>query len=443
MIMRCRKCLIACQMNNNIKPTILFVLPWLPYPLRSGGHQAIFNGIRAVKDDFNVIITYQEPSEITNEENKKLCNVRLGGSVAILPYKLPAPPLPQPVRFKTRVHRFLRKLFNRETKTAIDTGQNSKYKSWINEIQLLSKPFVDHVLSLIDRFKVDVVQCEMIRNAAFVYYLPDKVTKVFVHHEIAFVRQALEALSIKGDEMEKTACLKYAMAKEIGTLDLYDAVITLSQVDSDKLKQNGVSSEIFTSFAVVDTKPVQHKCSIDSKKLSFVGPSTSPPNIAAVKWFLENCWAALLEKDNYQLQIVGHWDESIQKEILSRYLNVSFTGFVNDLADAIKDTISIVPITVGSGIRMKILENAAIGVPIVSTTIGAEGLPFVNNEHCLIADTPQDFVNAIIQLEDEVLWLRLVNNASDTVKSQFSFDLLKKNRLGLYHELLARHSFVK
>lgn len=430
-------------MNNNLKPTILFVLPWLPYPLRSGGHQAIFNGIMAVKDDFNVIITYQEPFETTNEENKKLFNERLGSSVIILPYKLPAPPPPQPVRFKTRVHRLLRKLFNRKTKTAIDTRKNSKCMSWTHEIQLLSKPFVDHVLSIIDRFNVDIVQCEMIRNAAFVYYLPDKVKKVFVHHEIAFVRQALEALSVKGDETEKTACLKYAMAKEIGTLDLYDAVITLSQVDTDKLKQKGVSSEIFTSFAVVDTKPLQNAHSHNAYKLSFVGPSTSPPNVAAVNWFLENCWAALLENNNYQLQIVGYWSESIQKEILGRYRNVSFTGFVNDLADTIKDTISIVPITIGSGIRMKILEDAAIGVPIVSTTIGAEGLPFVNNEHCLIADTPQDFVNAIVRLEDEVLWSRLVNNAKDLVKSQFSFDLFKENRLGLYHELLAKHSFVK
>ena len=425
------------------KPTILFILPWLPYPLRSGGHQAIFNGVRSVKDDFSIIITYQEPFETTNEENKKLFKERLGGSVVILPYELPAPPLPQPVRFKTRVHRLLRKLYNRKTKTAIDIGKNSNYMSWINEIQLLSKPFVDHVLSIIDRFDVDIVQCEMIRNAAFVYYLPDKVTKVFVHHEIAFVRQALEALPIKGDETEKTAYLKYAMAKEIGTLDLYDAVITLSQVDSDKLKQNGVSSEIYTSFAVVDTKPMQDLPSHNPLKLSFVGPSTSPPNIEAVSWFLENCWAVLLEKNDYQLQIVGHWAESIQKEILGRYRNVSFTGFVNDMADTIKDTISIVPITIGSGIRMKILENAAIGVPIVSTTIGAEGLPFVNNEHCLIADTPQDFVNAIVRLEDEVLWSRLVNNAQDLVKSQFSFDLFKENRLGLYHELLAKHSFVK
>ncbi|MBO4542277.1 MAG: glycosyltransferase family 4 protein [Bacteroidales bacterium] len=422
-------------MKNSAKPTILFIEPWLPYPLRSGGHQAIYNGLLAVKDDYNIIITYQESYESSNVENKKILVETLGSSTLILPYKLPQP-FPQKPTLRSQVINLLRRLFPQSKSVDKSVTMNSRCVAWTSQIQMIPMAYVNHVLSIINRYKVDIVQCEMIMNAAFVYYLPDTIKKIFVHHEISFVRQTLESQTIVGDEVEKKACLKFARAKEIGTLNLYDAIITLSQVDKDKLEQVGVNTKIFTSFAIVNMKRQICLSSNINNRLSFVGPSTNPPNIEAVRWFLDNCWNSLLLKGNYQLQIVGHWDDRLQQKIMTQYRDVSFTGFVDDLSKVLKDTIMIVPITIGSGIRMKMLEAASIGIPIVSTSVGVEGLPFINNEHCLISDNPNGFIDAIIQLNDNALCSNLVINARKKVEECFTIEALKRNRCNIYSQLL-------
>ena len=92
----------------------------------------------------------------------------------------------------------------------------------------------------------------------------------------------------------------------------------------------------------------------------------------------------------------------------------------------------IVPVRIGSGIRMKILEAASVGAPVVSTTIGAEGLPMRNGEHLFIADSPEEFVDSIIKLQDRDIRTRFVRNANEIVKRHYSFDVFKKNRLAIY-----------
>ena len=93
----------------------------------------------------------------------------------------------------------------------------------------------------------------------------------------------------------------------------------------------------------------------------------------------------------------------------------------------------IVPITIGSGIRMKILEAASRGVPFVTTTVGVEGIPVENGVHCFVADTPGDFFEAVVKLQDTELRRRFAVNANQLVKKCFSVEALRKNRLDIYN----------
>ncbi len=87
--------------------------------------------------------------------------------------------------------------------------------------------------------------------------------------------------------------------------------------------------------------------------------------------------------------------------------------------------VSVVPLKFESGTRFKILEAAACEVPIVSTTLGAEGLPVVNGEHLLIADDAESFANAIVSLiRDRALATRLRNNCRELVRTRYSLDHL-------------------
>ena len=92
--------------------------------------------------------------------------------------------------------------------------------------------------------------------------------------------------------------------------------------------------------------------------------------------------------------------------------------------------------TVGSGIRMKILEAATIGVPFISTSVGVEGLPFVNGEDCFVDDEPKKFVEDILKLRDKSLRIQFIRSAQEKVKFNYSFDALRNDHLAMYEELL-------
>ena len=90
---------------------------------------------------------------------------------------------------------------------------------------------------------------------------------------------------------------------------------------------------------------------------------------------------------------------------------------------------------------MKILEAAARGIPFVSTTVGAEGIPVKNGTHCFIADEPETFVKGILKLQDVSLRKQMVENSYQMVKDNFSIDALRANRLNIYESVSADRCF--
>lgn len=429
-------------MKSKTKETILFILPFLPYPLKSGGHQALYNGIRAVKDDFDVFVAYEaeDTDEYRNAENQLKS---LLSEVTLLPLLIEVPPPPQPKpyypnRLSWRIkNKFWTKVLVRfkteEAKPIISVP--NVFDWWVDSLCPANKTFAEHLDKIFQEWHFDIVQVEMPWMVGCVYNIPEGIKKVFVHHEIAFVRHELEIKEL-GKSPELLAYADYTKMIEVNLLNKYDTIITLSDIDKKKLIDAGVVSPIERSFAIVDTDKGLRGSDI-KKTLSFIGSGIHNPNYLGIKWFLENCWPNLKNQDNeYQLHIIGEWSPETIKEITSRYQDVQFLGFVDDLSSAILGTTMIVPITVGSGIRMKILEAAAGGVPFVSTSVGAEGLPIENGLNGLIADSPEEFIQAIFQLEDENLRNKIVRNAYYMVQERFSIDALRANRVGIIDKLL-------
>ena len=105
---------------------------------------------------------------------------------------------------------------------------------------------------------------------------------------------------------------------------------------------------------------------------------------------------------------------------------------MDNLADAIQGTIMIVPLKIGSGIRMKILEAAQLEVPVVATPVGSEGLPINDGKHAFITDDAETFVEDIFKLQDIELQKTLVHNMKEVIEKNYSLAALKTNRKGLY-----------
>lgn len=411
---------------------ILFILPWLPYPLNSGGKQAIFNGIKAINKEVEIYITYPEDSQNTYESEKKSLSKELKGNITILPFTIQNPTAKKTIkeRFIGRIHRELDKICPPRPK------HTNPYSYWIEELLPKPKAFIDHVLSIIKQYDIEIVQCEMLRNLAFVHSLPSTVKTVFVHHEIGFVRHQLELESLTDDKFDGQAYMRSSQTLEISQLNCFDCIVTLSSIDSKKLIKAGVRTKIQDSFAIVNKCEHPQGASLHYNQLAFVGPDIHGPNYLGVKWFLENCWKKILAKDpSYHLTIIGKWTKQNIDAFVANYPNIAFLGFVENLEKALQDTIMIVPLTVGSGIRMKILEASNIGIPFVSTSIGAEGIPLISGTHCLIADSPDEFVDAIIQMQNKELRQTCIQNAHQLVEEHYSLSALTQNRLKIYDTL--------
>ena len=420
-----------------MKKNILFIIPWIPYPMKSGGHQALFNSIAAVNDDFNIYLTYEawEGEEYRNAEQGFLLKIPQAHLLPLIRRIDKNTKEPLPIRILRKIKNVIFRFIYPHQQKPFPDNKYKREQSWIRSVSPLSPDFIEHVHSICHKYKFDIIQVEMPWYISMVFGLPKNIKKIFVHHELGFVRRELEISN--NTSAYATACRAFADNNEIAQLNLYDNIITLSSIDTFKLKKAGVSVPIRTSFAIIDSSVNTDVTTSNGKLLTFVGPDNHSPNFVGINWFLDNCWGKLKDYDEkYQLHIIGKWNDKHIQEITEKYPDISFLGFVPDLGDAIKGTIMIVPITIGSGIRIKILEACSKGVPFVSTTVGAEGIPVENGKDCFITDNSKEFVEDIIKLQDTELQRKFILNAYSMVQKKYSFDAFKDNRYTIYKSLM-------
>ena len=151
---------------------------------------------------------------------------------------------------------------------------------------------------------------------------------------------------------------------------------------------------------VVGEPPVRR--SSKANRLTFIGGLHYPPNSQGVCWFAEHVFPAILAKaPDAILTIIGKQPPLQLKQMDIPATNLDILGFVPDPADYLAETaVFIVPLLAGGGMRVKIIDGWKWGLPIVSTTIGAEGIMAEPGQNILIADTPAAFADAVLSLLD-------------------------------------------
>lgn len=183
-------------------------------------------------------------------------------------------------------------------------------------------------------------------------------------------------------------------------------------------------------LAVQNAQPTRQRLAITpSPCLAFLGAYSYPPNNEAVEYFLTSCWDRIrAAHPDAILLVVGKDPQSIPS-YQRKPEGVEFLGFVDDL-DAVyrRARVIICPILQGGGTRVKLVEAASFGKPIVSTTIGAEGLGFTSGVHSLLADTPEAFADACVRLlRDDRLAEALSGAAHDYATARFSWDAARES----------------
>ena len=144
---------------------------------------------------------------------------------------------------------------------------------------------------------------------------------------------------------------------------------------------------------------------IQNNILLYVGNfqgGTDSPNVDGLKWLVEKIWPCIrVQQPNAKLLVVGLIGP-LAESMLCNQPGVTKLGFVDDLKAIIRTaSVALAPIRFGTGTRIKILDAFCAGCPVVSTTIGAEGLGAVDNEHILLADDTRSFAQACIDLMEK------------------------------------------
>lgn len=396
---------------------ILVIMHMCPFPMNTGGNQAVINGLKAISKKNNVILLYpsnrNKRSKFIENQLKQLLNIE------IKPFYRNVTKSGL-IFYKYLYQKISNRLLHNNTDYLVERQMNL-----CNNI--ITYDFINYINQVIEDNDIDIVQIEFVPFMSLVNALVNKkVKKVFVHHELRFVRNQLVLKGIEKHKNYFSYLYENLKNQEIAILNKYDAIITLSETDKSKLEMYGVNKPIYSSFAIVSSKSQDWVYA--KYRLTFLGPGMHDPNFEGIKWFLSVVWPLLLEYDNnYTLDIIGKWDIE-KRNKLGNYKNVRFLGFVDNIADSLKGSIMIVPINIGSGIRMKILEAAQCQIPIVTTSVGCEGLPLADNENCLIGNNSKEFTNKIIQMSDFEFQKKIVNNAYRTIVNKYSLEKLTESR---------------
>jgi glycosyltransferase involved in cell wall biosynthesis len=206
----------------------------------------------------------------------------------------------------------------------------------------------------------------------------------------------------------------------------FDSVLTVSEVDRDALMEVAGEKLNFTVIPIaVDTDevaPVER--AVDANRIVHIGTMFWPPNVDGILWFTREVLPIIRAvKPEVGFDIIG---AKPPQEIL--YLGevdplINVTGYVEDTTPYQEKTgVLIVPVRAGGGMRVKILNALSQALPMVTTTIGCEGIAVEHGKHLLIADTPQEFAEAVIRLlDDRDAGQRLAQNGRLLIQEQYDY----------------------
>jgi glycosyltransferase involved in cell wall biosynthesis len=392
----------------------VFVIPWIPYPLHSGGALRAFHLARLLlrKFDLEIIIPAAEPSlgeAILNAFGQQNHEVKVTC-----------------VAYQTQRRGLIRRAVDKLV-TVRDTG------SLLEPVNSLSMAFrstlKDRLLSrtadLIVLTELESMLCGRLAKKL----LPDVPIVVDMHNVNHRLLQRMTGVDTRQSIDSKDS--HRVFKKESQLHQWADYCFACSSEDLNLLQS--ANQNRLPGFVVpngVDTKncPYQqgHQSAL-SKNLVFCGSLTTEANIGGLIWFYDHVWPQIKHAEpESSLLVVGNDPGDPRLRPLRNDSTLRFTGRVAELAASYANAgVSICPVLIGSGTRLKILEAMSYGNPVVSTSIGCEGLNALDNEHILVRDSPDRFASGILELmqkPDE--FSRISMNARSFVEAHYDWDVI-------------------
>ena len=272
----------------------------------------------------------------------------------------------------------------------------------------------------------DVAHADQLNMAQYAARVPGAAKLLDAHNALWLLYKRLW-------ETMKSGPQKWLLGRDWRLLEEYegricrefDAVLAVREGDRAALEEaTGRSLDINVIPIAVDTDEVTLIERTPGPYVLHIGTMYWPPNIDGVLWFVHEVWPLIREKKpDAQFDVVGSRPPQEIVALGGDETGINVTGYVPDPMPYFqRAALMVVPLRAGGGMRVKILNALAQGIPIVSTTIGYEGIAVTPGEDILVGDTPEEFADAVVRvLDDRELAQRIAGNGRRLAEEKYDY----------------------
>ncbi len=389
--------------------SILILTPRIPYPLKDGGSLAMYQCIEMYKQlgyDVHLLSINTHKHWLSESDYPSLFN-QLSSVETIA------------VNTDVKVRSAFINLFSNKSYN-IERFVNEDFEKALRD-KLSSEDF-------------DIIQFESIFISPYLGIAKElsKATTICRVHNIEHLIWQEIAENEKGLFKKKYLKLlsKRLEKYELDILNQFDLLLTISKLEGNEIKKLGVETpQHFLAYGIEKPRFKLNQIASEEKSVYHLGSMDWLPNQEGVSWFVQRVWDKVLEKQkDLTLYLAGRNMPNGFNRFQSKSIEV--VGEVDDMTTfSLEKNIMIIPLLSGAGLRIKVLEAMMLGKTIISTPKGIEGFDFIDNQHILLASSPEEFANKI----DWCIKNQTASRAIGLAAQEYALEQFDKRKL--YNEL--------
>ena len=286
---------------------------------------------------------------------------------------------------------------------------------------------------------IDVVQLEYLPLGQYAGRF-ERLVSVLFEHDIYFQSIARSLGTVRGLWGKLTAGWEYmrALRYELRLLPRLDRIQVCSRANGDYLLRYlpAVAGRVDAGYRA-GIEPGRYEFRPRGREpntMLFLGSFRHLPNLSALRWMVEEVLPRVLERaPEAKLVVVGS-DPPPPQTLPAPRAAVEFRGFVEDVREPLgRYAVFVCPVRTGSGVRVKLLEAFAAGIPVVSTRLGAEGLAETDGDICALADDPGAFAAGIVEiLQDPEAGAAMAERARRRLEAEWDIERMTAAMVDCY-----------
>ena len=395
---------------------VIVIDEWFPWPLESGKKIRTYNLITRLAKEYEII--YLAYANLSIEQEKATELERRGiKTIAVNDCRIK----------KWTIPFYLSVIMN--------FFSSKPYSTYYH----IKKDFISKLKETIEQENPQLIHCEWTNLAPFLEYV-DKIPTVITAHNIEsdiWYRLA----SSGGNIFSRMVGRNQAHKIEKLERQWYPKVnlcIAVSDEDKKIIESYGASASIVENGVDVNYYS-QIVSEAEDYSIAFTASFDTFSNQDGAYYFIEEIYPLIKQKQPHaKLKLIGKSPPERFWKYAQDDSSIFVSGTIPDIRTELsRALVSIVPLRIGGGTRLKILEALAMKKPVVSTSIGAEGLKVSNGSNILLADTPEDFALAVLKcLSDRHLRSILAENGWKLVNTQYDWSFLAHKQSQLWHSII-------